>query len=212
MGPVVWIEGVIGAGKSTLTTALAKELNLRPFYEPVETNPYLAKFYENPKRWAFPMQMEFLHVRYAMHKLASLEAGQVAGYNGSILDRGLPGDRVFGNIHVENGNITPLEWSTYEKAFFLLSATLTPPDILVFLDCSPEVCMERLRKRNREVEEGVPLEYLQRLYDGYQVMLSDIEQGKYSCARGVEIIRLPWDEDYAPFGGLMEYIRSKCGG
>jgi len=57
-GPIIWIEGGIGAGKTTLTEKMAKALNLRAIYEPVEGNPYLARFYEEPKRWAFPMQIE----------------------------------------------------------------------------------------------------------------------------------------------------------
>ena len=68
--PVLWIEGIIGAGKTTLANQLADALNMRAIHEPVESNPYLGLFYENPKQWAFTMQMHLLAHRYGLQKLA----------------------------------------------------------------------------------------------------------------------------------------------
>ncbi len=103
--PIIWIEGNIGAGKTTLSHILEKELGYRGFYEPVDSNPYLQDFYEDPKRWAFPMQIEMLHRRYAMQQLAAYECTAYSEYHGAIIDRGLPGDRVFAKIHTDEGNI-----------------------------------------------------------------------------------------------------------
>jgi len=72
--PLIWIEGIIGAGKSTFSREIASRLNLRLVEEPVETNPYLEKFYQDPKQYAFGMQVFLLHKRYAMQQLASYEA------------------------------------------------------------------------------------------------------------------------------------------
>jgi deoxyadenosine/deoxycytidine kinase len=97
--PLIWVEGIIGVGKSTFSYELAKRLKLRLIEEPVETNPYLEPFYKDPKRYAFGMQVYLLHQRYAMQQLASYEATGVGGYAGAILDRSLSGDRVFAKLH-----------------------------------------------------------------------------------------------------------------
>ena len=119
-GAHIWIEGIIGAGKTTVTRKLADELNLRPLFEPVEANPYLDDFYKNPKEHAFAMQIELMAHRYAMQQLAAYEACLVGGYNGSILDRGLPGDRVFAKLHMKYGNMSELNWNTYQRLFNIM--------------------------------------------------------------------------------------------
>jgi deoxyadenosine/deoxycytidine kinase len=70
---LIWLEGLIGAGKSTAAKEIGTRLNLRVLEEPVTTNPYLACFYKDPARYAFGMQMFMLHQRYALQQLASYE-------------------------------------------------------------------------------------------------------------------------------------------
>ena len=111
--PLIWVEGLIGCGKSTFSKEISTRLNLRLIEEPVETNPYLEKFYQNPKEYAFGMQMFLLHKRYIMQRLAADEATGVGGYSGAILDRSISGDRVFAKLHNESGNINDLDWKTY---------------------------------------------------------------------------------------------------
>jgi len=65
---MIIIEGNIGAGKSTLTKQLSEALNAKPFYEPVETNPYLEKYYLDPKQFALPMQFYLMSNRYELHQ------------------------------------------------------------------------------------------------------------------------------------------------
>ena len=83
MKPVLWIEGIIGAGKTTLANQLADMLHMRAIHEPVEANPYLKLFYEDPKRWAWSMQMHLLGHRYGLQKLAVSEAMVGETYNGA---------------------------------------------------------------------------------------------------------------------------------
>lgn len=208
-GPIIWIEGIIGAGKSTITSALSKALGLRPIHEPVDDNPYLERFYKEPKRWAFPMQIELLHRRYSMQKLAAFEATSAGGYQGAILDRGMPGDRVFAHMHMLAGNMAEVEWNTYELCYDIMVCSLIPPSLLIFLDVEPEVALERVRERARAAEDGLPLKYLQDLRKGYLDLLVQIEAGQHAWSRGMEVMRLAWNVDHQPADKLVEMLAHK---
>lgn len=206
VGPVIWTEGIIGAGKSTLTEQIAKALNLRPLYEPVGTNTYLEDFYKDPKRWALSMQYHLLAERYNMQKLAFEEACRCIEYNGAILDRGLPGDRVFCKMHMLAGNIHPREWESYQRLYEIMTLSLHAPSLLIFLDVEPEVAHERVVKRARGAETGLTLKYLQDLRKGYLDLMCEIESGKHSWSRGMSILRLPWNIDHQPIDGLVDEL------
>lgn len=193
--PLIWVEGIIGAGKTTFAREVGKRLNLRMIEEPVETNPYLEKFYKDPKKYAFGMQVFLLHKRYMMQQLAACEATGVGGAQGSILDRSLSGDRVFARLHMESGNIDPLDWETYETAYNYMARNLLPPTLLIFLDVQPQTAYDRMKHRNRGAEAGVPLEYLTDLRAGYQRLLKEAETGLMPWAHAVRVSRIVWDPD-----------------
>lgn len=210
MGSVVWIEGIIGAGKSTLTKLVAEKLKLRAIYEPVDDNPMLAKFYQDPKKYAFPMQMLLMAKRHAMQQLAAWEATHGADFRGAVVDRGLPGDRVFCKLHVADGNIDPEFWDVYESFYNVMSLNLPTPSLLVFLDVEPEVAHERMQKRARAAETGVPLDYLKKLRRGYLDLMVEIESGGHSWARGMKTIRIPWNQDHQNPYPIVEAIAHEC--
>lgn len=193
--PLIWVEGTIGAGKSTFAREVAERLGLRLIEEPVEDNIYLEKFYADPKKYAFGMQMYLLHRRYAIQQLASFEATGVGGFGGAILDRSLSGDRVFAKLHRDEGNIDVLDWETYEMAYNIMARTLLPPTLLVYLDTQPETAHLRMQKRDRKAESGVPLDYLVKLHEGYQELLDEAESGFLPWAHVVRVCRIPWDPD-----------------
>ena len=206
-GPIVWIEGIIGAGKTTLTKTLCERLQYRPILEPVESNPYLEKFYGEPKRWATMMQMHLLHHRYAQQKLAAYEATGVGGYRGAVLDRGLPGDRVFARMHMLSGNIDPLEWRTYEMAYDNMVCSLVPPSFLIFLDVDPEVALARIKERARGCEVTIDLAYLHGLQRGYYDLLVEIDAGEHAWSRGIQTKRIPWNVDNQPVEALVDMVQ-----
>lgn len=208
-GPIIWIEGIIGAGKSTLTRALADELKLRAIMEPVKTNPYLELFYDDQKRWAFPLQIELMGRRYALQQLAAYEALSEGGYRGAILDRGLPGDRVFARMHMLAGNISELEFATYERWFDIMTSSLRVPSLVVFLDVTPEVALERIRGRGRKAEKDIPIEYLRDLRKGYLDLLIEIESGQHAWSAGMGVKRVAWNTDHQPTEALAEELRHR---
>ena len=175
--PTIWVEGIIGAGKTTFATEIGKRLGLRVIEEPVEENPYLSLFYKDQKEYAFGFQMFMLHRRCIQQRLAADEATGVGGFKGAILDRSLFGDRVFAKMHAEEGNIKEIDYNTYEMAYSFISRTLLPPSLLVFLDIQPETALVRVNKRKRPEEDGLPIEYLKKLRIGYLNMLRHYRAG-----------------------------------
>lgn len=193
MKPLLWVEGIIGCGKTTFSREVGKRLNFSVIEEPVDTNPYLERFYQDPRTYAFGMQIYLLHRRYAMQKMAALISLGVGPYAGAILDRSLSGDRVFASLHTKMGNINQLDWETYEYCYNVMCHELLPPTKLIFLDVQPRTAYERMRQRNRGAEAGVAIDYLERLNEGYQKLLQEAESGLMPWGHAVKVSRLIWD-------------------
>lgn len=191
--PLLWVEAIIGAGKTTFCREISKRLNLRLVEEPADDNPYLKKFYDDPKKYAFPMQMHLLNKRKLMQQLAAVESTGIGGNKGSILDRSISGDRVFAKLHMQAGNIDPDFWQIYEDSYMDACTSLLPPTKLIFLDVQPETAYERMKTRNREAEVRVPLSYLRDLRAGYQELLHEAETGLLPWSHAVKVTRLIWD-------------------
>lgn len=210
MKPNLWVEGLIAAGKSRLTGQLEKALGYRSFPEPVADKGYLELFYADPKRWAFAMQIEMLRRRWDIHRLAMLEC-RAGTYAGTILDRGLPGDRVFAWMHHQAGNLHSLEWQTYEALYSeFMSVPHMQPTALIYLDVSPETALRRIRKRSRPSEERITLDYLTDLGEAYRRLLDEIEGGCHAWSRGLQILRVAWSEDDLPVEPIVASVKRLC--
>jgi deoxyadenosine/deoxycytidine kinase len=153
------IEGPIGVGKSSLAKILAQKYASRLVKEEVAGNPFLERFYENPRKFAFQTQLFFLLSRYRQQReLAQgdlFEAGLVCDY---ILAK----DKIFALINLEDDEI-----SLYESIYKLLVSTLPKPDLVVYLQARPEVLLSRVRKRGVAYERNISLDYLRTLSDAY---------------------------------------------
>lgn len=192
------VSGIIGVGKTTFTKALADHLGYRAIFEPVESNPYLARFYEEPKKWAYPMQEFLKSRRFAAYQFAfwGLRHGE---FPGVVLDRSIHEDTVFAEINNKLGTIDDLNWETYLRGFQDFQTFLPEPDLYVFLDATAEECHARVNKRARpqekgsgfdEKEEGIPLTYLQTLHAGYQRWIEKV-------APRMQLVKVDWQE-YRP--------------
>jgi deoxyadenosine/deoxycytidine kinase len=211
--PLIWIESIIGSGKTTFAHEVGRRLGLRILEEPVDDNPYLEPFYKDPKKYAFGFQMFMLHRRYVLQQLASFEATGFGGHKGAILDRSLSGDRVFAKLHLQEGNIDPLDWATYEMAYNIMARTLLPPTLLVYLDTQPETAFKRMQKRGRAAEAGVPLEYLVKLRNGYTELLQEAESGLLPWSHAVRVSRIVWDPDTLDaksWDAVARTVRDSC--
>jgi len=157
MGKIIWIEGIVGIGKSTFAEILEERTEVIYLREPVDDNEYLYDFYRDMKRWAFPMQMELLYRRFEQHWTAQHEDGVY------IFDRGISGDKIFADMLHDDGFITDREYQTYLNTHRIMTSKLNPPDKILYLDGKPQWAYDRLLKRGREQEEVVPLSYLENM-------------------------------------------------
>jgi len=178
-GLVVAIEGLIGAGKSTLTNNLCQLCNYTAFNEPVESNPFLVDYYKDPNRWAYAMQVNLLWERFRMFQEANYRAlrGEIC-----IADRSIYGDAAFALVQYKDKYFTENEFKSYKTMHETIQPLLPYPDLMIWLELSPEDTMERIKKRSRECESNIPIEYLRNLYEAYQSVLKCLE-GKCKIVR-----------------------------
>ncbi|MDZ7763912.1 MAG: deoxynucleoside kinase [Melioribacteraceae bacterium] len=153
------IEGVIGAGKTSLTKKLAERLDANLILEEFETNPFLEKFYDDRKRYAFQTQMFFLINRYKQQEQLGQE-DLFAKYIVSdyIFDK----DQIFAYLNLEGE-----ELKLYENLFPLLQRSLRKPDLVIFLQASTDRLMYNIKKRGRKVERNLTRGYIEELSEAY---------------------------------------------
>ena len=167
-GVFIGISGLIGAGKTTLAEALAKELNLPVFYEPVTNNEYLKDFYTDMKRYAFPMQIYLLNKRFKQQQQI------VWNGTGGVQDRTIYEDSVFARMLCDSGYMEEREYKTYLELFQNMSNFMKKPNIIVHLDLTPEESLRRIQLRNRQCEQSISQEYLNALHKAYEDFVNEI--------------------------------------
>ena len=159
---VIIIDGVVGAGKSTLSEKVSKKLDIPVFYELTNdaTTNLLEEFYKDKKRWSFTLQIHFLNERFRMIK-------EIHKNGGGILDRSIFGDRIFAQMLNEDGWMTNDEFETYSTLLDNMLEHVKKPDLLVYIDCDLETAVERIGIRGREMEQSVDEVYWKRLNEKY---------------------------------------------
>ncbi len=166
----------------------------------------------------FPMQFHLLNERFAIQKLAAWEAYSETQYFGAILDRSLPGDRVFCKLLMEMGSISMMEWQTYERSFEIFTNSLIAPSLMIYLDVSPETALVRINKRDRkaemdisddftgEVKDDAMFSYLKKLKAGYNDLIDEINLGRHQWARGMSVLRIDWNDGHIDLDDLINKI------
>ncbi len=154
------LDGPIGVGKTTLAQLLAREIGARLVLEDAESNPFLARFYDEPDKYSFQAQLYFLLTRYRQQR----ELSQQDLFNqATVADYLIAKDRIFANL-----NLAPDELTLYEQVYRLLDPQMPKPDLVVYLFARTDVLAERLRKRNRDFERYISYQYLERLSAAYR--------------------------------------------
>ncbi len=155
----VAIEGVIGVGKTTLASLLAKKWSAHLKLEVVEENPFLAQFYADMRGYAFQTQLFFLLSR---HKQQSELKQYDLFMERVVSDYLFAKDRIFANITLDDN-----ELALYKRLADLLERDVPKPDIVVYLQASVDTLMERIRKRGRDFERDMSRDYIETLNEAY---------------------------------------------
>ncbi len=177
----IGIAGIIGAGKTTLATALGQHLGLDVHYEPVIDNEYLDDFYRETKKYAFAMQIYLLNRRFQQHQEIIWRG------RGGVQDRTIYEDAIFAKTLRDMDLMDERDYETYVSLFRNLSNFMCRPNFIIYLDVTPEKSLARIRERSRGCETGVSLEYLNQLYEGYDEFLQEI-------SRLIPVLRVQWNE------------------
>jgi deoxyguanosine kinase len=157
---LITIEGNIGAGKTTLAHMLAKHYNARLIVEEFADNPFLSKFYENPKQYAFPVELFFMAERYK--QLKELIHTKDLFQRVTITDYLFTKCLLFARVTLPRE-----EFRLYQKLFEIINQQIAQPDILIYLHAPVKRLQENIRKRNRPYEQAIPDEYLQNIQETY---------------------------------------------
>jgi deoxyadenosine/deoxycytidine kinase len=175
---VLVMAGMIGAGKSTYTEMISRRLGTEAFFESVDYNPILDKFYDNPQKWAFSLQIYFLNTRFRSIKAALTD-------DNNVLDRSIYEDALFTRVNHLQGNISQEEMDIYNDLLANMMEELEgmpkkAPDLLIYLDGSFETILDHIRKRGREFEQieddSELLSYYELLFKNYEQWYQEYDQ------------------------------------
>jgi deoxyadenosine kinase len=189
----IGIAGMIGAGKSTLATALGKHLGIDTYFEPVADNEYLADFYRDTAKYSFAMQVYLLNRRFQQHQ-EIIWRGKSA-----VQDRTIYEDSIFAKMLAKTGLMDERDYRTYVDLFRNMSNFMCKPSVIIYLDVSPESSAERIRMRSRDVESKIPLDYLTALHEGYAEFVESI-------SKVIPVIRVDY-ERFATAEEMAEVIK-----
>ena len=182
------VEGPIGVGKTSLARRLATSFSAEPVLEQAAANPFLERFYRNPRAAAFPTQLYFLFQR----------AQQLAGLTQQDLfapvrvsDYLLEKDRLFARITLDEA-----EYRLYEQVHAKLGILAPKPDLVIYLQAPVDVLIERIAKRGIDFEQYIERDYLQRLNEAYARFFHEYEEAPLLIVNAASIDPISNQADY----------------
>lgn len=153
------IEGVIGAGKTTLAELLSERHQARLVREQFEENPFLPKFYEDRQRYAFQTQLAFLASRFKQQQALS---SKDLFHQMVISDYLFEKDRIFARLNLDED-----ELGLYDTIYNIMTGIAVKPDLIIFLQSNVENLLKNIKNRGREYEKQISEEYLYELNEAY---------------------------------------------
>lgn len=166
----IGIAGNIGCGKTTLTRLLSQHYGWTPRYESVTYNPYLEDYYSDILRWSFNLEVYFLAQRFK-------DVLKIAGSEETIIqDRTImEGVNIFVQNNYRMGNLSDRDYDTYMDLYRLMMSQVRNPDLLIYIRGSVPHLVSQIRKRGRDYEQSMSLEYLGGLNELYEKWIDSYE-------------------------------------
>lgn len=198
------VTGNIGAGKTTLTTMLAKHYGWNAQFEDVDHNPYLDDFYQDMSKWSFALQMYFLGSRFRQVKEIR-ESGK-----NIIQDRTIYEDAyIFAENLNEMNLLSERDYQNYSSLFELMKGFVSAPDLLIYLRANISTLTRQIAKRGRDYETGISIDYLMRLNNKYENWIGNYKEGKLLI---IDVNDLDFVEREEDFGYILERIDAELNG
>jgi deoxyguanosine kinase len=168
----VVIEGNIGAGKTTLASRIADQFNAQLILEHYADNPFLPKFYDDPEKYSFPLELSFLAGRYKQLKEELVPQDLFKTF--SVADYYFMKSLVFAASTLSGD-----EFNLYRQIFYIIYGSLPKPDIYVYLHLTPERLLQNIERRGRNYEKSITKDYLQKIQESYFSFFKQNPENKY---------------------------------
>lgn len=182
------IEGPIGVGKTSLARRLCTSLEAEPVLEQAAENPFLERFYRNPRDGALPAQLYFLFQR--AQQLAALKQQDLFAPR-RVADYLLEKDRLFARVTLDDA-----EFNLYEQVYAKLDVQAPKPDLVVYLQAPVDVLLERIAKRGIRYEQQIERAYLERLNEAYARFFHEYEAAPLLIVNAASIDPINNEADY----------------
>ena len=185
----VVIEGNIGAGKTTLACRIADEFNARLILEHFADNPFLPKFYSDPEKYSFPLELSFLASRYKQLKDELVPQDLFKSF--TVADYYFMKSLVFASATLSGD-----EYNLYRQIFYIIYGSLPKPDLYVYLHLNPDKLLKNIEKRGRIYEKAITREYLQSIQESYFTFFKQNPENRYLIIDINEIDFVDNDDHY----------------